>query len=53
MTLIFIFMISFAICCGIIADVNNRDVLLGIIFGAIFGIFAVIIYLLLGEKQPE
>lgn len=52
MVLLLIFMISFAICCGIVADVNNRDMVLGVIFGFFFGIFALIIYLLLGKKQP-
>lgn len=50
---VLIFMMFFAICCGIIANNKNRSVGLAIFCGAFFGIFAFIIYLLLGKKQPK
>jgi len=43
----------FAICCGIIASNKNRSVGLAIFCGFFFGIFALIIYLLLGKKEKE
>lgn len=50
---VLIFMMFFAICCGIIANNKNRSVGLAIFCGFFFGIFAFIIYLLLGKKQPK
>lgn len=47
------FMIFFAICCGIVANNKNRSVGLAIFCGFFFGIFALIIYLLLGKKEKK
>lgn len=47
---VLIFMMFFAICCGIVASNKNRSVGLAIFNGALFGIFALIIYLLLDKK---
>ena len=40
-----------AILCGIIANKQNRSVGWGIIFGELFGIFAIIAYLIIGDKE--
>lgn len=50
---VLIFMIFFAICCGIVANNKNRSIIIGIINGALFGIFAFIIYLLLSKKEKN
>lgn len=48
-----IFSIFFAICCGVIANNKNRSIGLAVFCGAAFGIFALIVYLLLDKKQTE
>lgn len=48
-----VFGVFFAICCGIIASNKNRSEGLAVFCGAVFGIFALIVYLLLSKKEKK
>lgn len=48
--IVLLFMMFFAICCGIIANNKNRSVGLAIFCGAFFGIFAPVLFLYLNNN---
>ena len=45
--------IIWALLCYWIANRNGRDKVLGLVMGFIFGIFAFVIYLIMGESEVK
>jgi Na+/melibiose symporter-like transporter len=45
--------VIFAIACGFIANTKNRNVVLWVVLGFLFGLISLIIIAVLKKKQPE
>lgn len=43
--------IGMIVWCAYVAQRNNRNVLLSILWSGLFGIFAVIVYYIMGKKE--
>ena len=43
--------IIFGIICAIVADTQDRNLFLGFLWGYLFGLLALIVYLIIGKKE--
>lgn len=43
--------ILLGIICAIVADTQDRNLFLGFLWGYLFGLLAVIVYLIIGKKE--
>lgn len=45
--------ILLGIICAVVADCQDRNLILGFVWGCLFGILALIIYLIIGKKETN